>query len=94
MQEERKIKKPHSVILENRHQVIISGIEDVDSFDESSVVFFTDLGLLTIKGSDLHINKLSVENGDASVEGEIYSVTYTDDMPNSKGMSFLSKMFK
>ena len=93
MTEEKKIKKPHSVILENRRNAIISGVEDVDSFDESSVVLFTDLGTLTVKGDNLHINKLSVESGDVAIEGEIYSVQYQDDTPQNGG-SFFSKLFK
>ena len=70
----------------------ISGITDVDSFDEQAVVVYTDLGLLTIRGSSLHINRLSIETGELSVEGEISSLTYTDAQP--KNASFFSKVFR
>ena len=69
-------------------------MEDVDSFDEDAVVLFTQAGTLSIKGTDLHINKLSVETGEVSVEGEITSLSYTDDERGSHGTGFLAKLFK
>ena len=94
MQEERKvIKQPHNVIMEDRKIVTVSGVADIDSFDEQTVILYTDMGELTIKGYNLHINKLNVDTGELSVEGEIYSLVYVDEQP-SKGGGFLSKLFK
>ena len=59
----------HNAILENRQRLQLSGVTDVDSFDEDEIRLFTQLGELTIKGKDLHINEISVESGDVSVEG-------------------------
>lgn len=95
MPEEKKtIRKAHNIILENRRNLNVSGIEDVDSFDEETIVLFTDTGVLTIKGDDLHINKLSVETGELSVEGNIYSLEYSDEEAGKKGGGFFNKLFK
>lgn len=83
-----------NVILENRKKMSISGVLDVESFDEDNVSLFTEAGMLNIKGASLRINKLSVESGDVTVEGEISSLTYTDDDPAAKGGSIFKKLFK
>lgn len=90
--EKRTVKLPHSLILENRKSLTVTGVSDVDSFDEQSVVAYTDLGELTIRGSNLHINKLSLEVGELTLDGEVSSMTYTDNQSNNVG--FLSKLFR
>ena len=93
MADDKSLNKFHNVILENRNHMNISGVDDVDSFDEHSVVMFTQLGVLSVKGENLHINKFSVEGGDISIDGKIYSINYTDDFAQKNG-GFFSKMFK
>ena len=94
MIEEKKIvKRVHNLILEDRRNVTVSGVSDVDSFDEQSVVLFTDLGELTITGSDLHMNKLNVETGEVIIEGEIDSVSYHNDTARGSG-GFFTKIFR
>lgn len=93
MQEEiRKNTMPHNLILQDRKSLSVSGVSDVDSFDEQTVVMYTNMGELTVKGYNLHINKLNVETGDVVLEGNIYCLSYTDDSPKSK--SVLSRLFK
>lgn len=82
------------LLLENRRNLSISGVRDVESFDESQVTLFTELGMLTIAGDDLRINKLSIDIGEVEIEGEIYAFEYSDDEPSSKGQGFLSRLFK
>ena len=79
--------------MENRKKLTLSGIEDVDCFDEDSITLFTDTGTLTIRGAQLHINKLSVESGEVTIEGEIDSLVYTDG-DTHKGHGFLSRLFR
>ena len=67
---------PHQVIMENRKALSVSGVSDVDSFDGLTVVAYTDLGELTVRGNDLQIQRLNVETGDLSLTGEIDSLTY------------------
>lgn len=93
MLEEKKAKKAHNIIMENRKILSVSGISDVDSFNEDLIVLFTDLGVLTVKGDNLHINKLSVESGELNVEGDIQSINYSDEETKKNG-GFLSKLFK
>lgn len=85
--------KPHNLILENRKKLSISGVTDVDSFDEKTVILYTQMGELTIQGKNLHVNGLDVETGEMSVEGDIWALTYGDkDRRGSLG--FFGKLFR
>ena len=84
---------PHNIILEDRRLLTVSGVSDVDSFDERAVTVFTDMGELTVRGSDLHINRLSVEVGELLLEGKIDSLSYQDQSPKSAG-GFFGKVFR
>ncbi|HOB20873.1 MAG TPA: sporulation protein YabP [Candidatus Atribacteria bacterium] len=87
--------RSHSVLMENRERVTITGVEDVDSFDESAVLLVTSLGYITLHGVDLHINKLNLDEGQLIVEGEITGLEYSDqDGPKAKGGGFFGKLFK
>lgn len=84
-----------NIVLENREKMNVTGIVDVLSFDDQIIIIETELGLLTIKGEDLKINKLSIDTSDFIVEGRINSLTYSNTdtgMPKSKNI--LSKIFK
>lgn len=96
MQQQEKIQKPrmlHNVIIENRKRMSITGVHDIDSFNDHGIIVLTELGVLIIKGADLHINKLNVESGDVSIEGEIDSLTYTD-INDKKASSIIKNLFK
>lgn len=90
--EKRVTAMPHNLVLEDRRLLTVSGVSDVDSFDEETVVVFTDLGELTVRGSNLHINRLSVDVGELTVEGNIAALIYSDEAPKSGG--FFSKVFR
>lgn len=84
-----------NIIIENRKKVSISGVRDVESFDDENIVLYTELGLLTIQGENLHINKLNIDNGELIIEGDVDSCIYSDsDISNSKGLGLFKKMFK
>lgn len=68
----------HHLILEDRERLSVSGVEEVESFDENTIVMVTARGTLVVRGADLHIEKLSLDGGDLRVEGEIDSLTYED----------------
>ena len=76
MEEERK--GNHLLSVENRRILVATGVLDVDRFDEKAVVVLTNMGVLTVEGEDLHINRLNVENGEISIEGELDRFYYTD----------------
>ncbi len=84
-----------NIILENRGKLSISGVLDVLCFDDQVVIVETELGLLTVKGENLRINKLSIDTSEVIVEGDISSLTYSDSktLEKSKG-SLISKIFK
>ena len=67
-----------NIIIENREKITISGVTDVHSFDDEIVLAQTDLGILTIKGDDLKMNKLNLDNNELIVEGKISAVAYSD----------------
>jgi len=83
-----------NLILENREKLNISGVLDVLSFDDQIVVVETELGLLTVKGENLRINKLSIDTSEVIVEGEIYNLSYSEKNIDKKGSSLLGKIFK
>ena len=84
-----------NLILENRGKLSISGVLDVLSFDDQVVIVETELGLLTVKGENLRINKLSIDTSEVIVEGDISSLTYSDSKTSEKSKgSLISKIFK
>lgn len=83
-----------NLILENRGKLSISGVLDVLSFDDQVVMVETELGLLTVKGENLRINKLSIDTSEVIVEGDISYLAYSDkEIDKTKG-NLLSKIFK
>lgn len=82
-----------NIIIENREKITISGVTDVHSFDDEIVLAQTDLGILTIKGDDLKMNKLNLDNNELIVEGQIMAVAYSD-INQAKKSGFMSKLFK
>ena len=93
-EEKKSIKIPHNIIMEDRKNLTISGVSDIDSFDEQTVVLFTDMGDLTIKGNDLHINKLNVDTGELTMEGNIVILSYSDAQKQHSGGGVFSKLFR
>ena len=83
-----------NLILENRSKLSVSGVLDVLSFDDQIIIIETELGLLTVKGDNLRINKLSIDTSEVIVEGEIISLTYSNKDLDKKNESFLGKIFK
>ena len=83
-----------NLILENSGKLSISGVNDVLSFDDQVVMVETELGLLTVKGENLRINKLSIDTSEVIVEGNISYLAYSDkEVEKNKG-SLISKIFK
>ncbi len=83
---------PHQLTLDNRKLLILTGVAEVDSYDEKSITAYTDLGELCIKGENLNIKKLNLEMGELEVDGLISSLCYKD--VSHGGSGFFSKLFK
>jgi len=93
MADERRLMR-HKMIVENRESVSLTGITDVISFDEDQVICDTDLGVLIIKGSGLHVSNLNVDSGELDIHGEITAITYEESVQRSSKSSFFGKIFK
>lgn len=83
---------PHNVTLEARSRLTVSGVDSVESFDDTSIVMTTTEGILSITGSGLHIETLSLDGGDLRVEGTVDSLTYEDEGERREG--FLARLFR
>ena len=84
-----------NLVLENREKLSISGVLDVLSFDDQIVILETELGLLTIKGENLRINKLSLDTAEVIIDGEIYNLGYSEkSLEKKRGGGILGKIFK
>lgn len=84
----------NNIVIENREKMTISGVTDVLSFDDQVIIVETNLGLLTVKGENLRINKLNIDTSDFSLNGKISVVSYSEGAFDSKQNSFLGKIFK
>lgn len=94
MQQEKQNQRPkipHSVIIENRASISFTGVRDMGSFDEQSVVLYTDYGEINLRGSKLHINKLSLDTNEVDIDGSIEAVVYTQ---NKQSGSLLGRLFR
>lgn len=91
MQEEKSLK--HNIIIENRERTAITGVLDVISFDEDIVVAETEMGVLIIKGENLHVNSLNLEKGDMKLDGTIFSMNYEEKGHNER-TSLFGKIFR
>ncbi len=88
--------RAHKIALTNRRSCSINGVKDVLSFDVQEILLETEQGMLMIKGSDLHVNRLSLEKGEVDIEGKLDSFTYSDTAPGGghKGESLVSRLFR
>lgn len=82
-----------NLILENREKLSVTGVNDVLSFDDQVVIIETELGLLTVKGENLKINKLNIDTSEVIVEGRIDNLSYSEHQTKSEGGIF-GKIFK
>ena len=87
-----RVESAHHIILEEREHLAVSGVEEVESFDESTIVMYTCKGTLVVRGEGLHIEKLSLDGGDLKVEGAIDALSY-EDSGREKGGLF-SRLFR
>ena len=69
----------HHLVLEERESLTVSGVEEVESFDENTIVMVTVQGVLIVRGEELHIEKLSLDGGDLKVEGRVNALLYGEE---------------
>ena len=83
----------HRLSMEGRGQLTVSGVENVERFDDTGIVMSTSEGLLIVSGEGLHIGKLSLDGGELHVDGRIDSLAYEDDEPGDGRGGILSRLF-
>ena len=83
----------HNLLIEDRKQITITEVADVDSFDEETILLSLHGGGLLLKGQDLHIQKLDIEEGKAIITGTVNSAAYTAKREKSEG-GLLKKLLK
>lgn len=85
----------HKVMMTNRRNCTVNGVNDVLSFDIHEILLETEQGMLMIKGSELHVSRLSLDKGEVDVDGRIDSFTYSENAGyGAKGESLLARLFK
>lgn len=91
MDERQKVRRSHRVEVVDRKRAEFTGITDVISFLPNKVLLESDYGHIVIKGDNLHVNRLTVEKGELSLDGRVDSIVYTD-LGKSNQTSFFGKL--
>lgn len=91
MTDEKTIKFPHSLTLDERRNLNVTGVVDIGGYDEQTIIAHTEQGELVVKGEGLHIIRMSVEMGELSVEGDFQSIQYNNTKPQG---GFFSRLFR
>lgn len=90
--DEKKVILPHSLIIDGRKNISVSGVTEADNFNDEEIILYTSYGQLTIKGEDLQISVLNTESGDVTASGKVNSVSYSER--STKHQGFFSKVFR
>ena len=95
MEERQASTGQHKLILTNRSKISLNGITDILSFDVNEILIETELGMLMIRGKDLHVNRLTLEKGEVDISGKVDSLQYSYlSTGNDRGESFFGRLFK
>ena len=93
--EEKQALKNHKLVINNRKTSLVTGVLDVLSFDLNEILLETEQGMMMVKGTDLHVNRLSLEKGEVDLAGNIDSVSYSDAQAGFKqGENLFTKLFR
>lgn len=92
--EELRISATQKCSITNRNQGLITGVKDVLAFDTMEVILDTELGMLQIKGADLHVVRLMLEKGEVAIEGRIDSMMYSDIVKEDRQEGLFARLFK
>ena len=84
----------HRLVIDNRERTEVFGVVHVDSFDEEEVVMETELGMLAVRGENLHIRHLNLEQGEVVIEGLVLELAYSEEKEHSGGKGVWQRIFK
>lgn len=95
MEERSRRGLKHEIILLDRESLRVTGVKDVESFDSEEFLLSTEFGYLNIRGQNLHIKNLNLEQGNVEIDGLIIDINYlNDDYSSEKAKGFFGKLFK
>ena len=97
--EEKKTGKVHGLTIKERkygklRKAVITGVQDIHSFNENEILLQTEAGKVQIKGEQLHVKSLDLEKGEAEIEGKVNSVSYLTKNAQKKEEPLLKRMFR
>ena len=81
MPEEKTLELPHKLLLDSRTRLSMTGVVEVESFDEQTILLTTSRGPMTIRGRQLHLQQLSLSGGEVLIEGTVDALLYEDEAP-------------
>lgn len=85
----------HRLVIENREHTEITGVLHVDSFDDEEVIMETEIGLLAVRGENLHIKHLNLEQGEITIDGYVLELAYAEEKhARGRGKNFFERLFK
>lgn len=84
----------HDVIMKGRKKLEITGVKHVESFDHEEFLLETVMGYLAIRGMNLKMQNLDVDQGIVHIEGKVYDLSYLDEQHGEQAKGFFSKLFK
>jgi len=93
-EEKKRSPSKHSITIDKRESINVSGVTDVISFDEESVIAETEMGIVIIRGINLHVKRINLEIGELSVTGEIDGISYENAGAIGKSKSLMGRLFK
>ncbi|MCA1322078.1 sporulation protein YabP [Bacillus tianshenii] len=82
------------IVMRSRRLLDITGVKQVESFDNEEFLLETVMGFLSVRGQNLQMKNLDVEKGVVSIKGKIMEIIYLDDQQGEKAKGFFSKLFK
>ena len=95
MEEQQKTVKAHKLVVNNRKTSMVTGVLDVLSFNLNEILVETEQGMLMVKGTDLHVNRVNLEKGEIDLSGNIESISYSDiQSPGKQAESLFGKLFR
>src|SRR6478735_3709624 len=84
----------HDVIMRGRKLLDITGVKQVESFDNEEFLLETVMGFLSVRGQNLQMKNLDVDQGIVSIKGKIFDIVYLDENQSEKAKGFFSKLFR
>lgn len=94
LQQHNIIEQSHKVEVNERREIEISGVKELDSFDNEEFLLETTMGYLIVRGEQLQLKNLNVEAGFLQIRGKLYEITYLDNHEGDRAKGLFGKLFK